>query len=298
MKTQLPNIYDYNDFRAYLRDYQRARFLFDKRFSRTGMCRLLGLPNSRSYFNDIVKGKKITAAYVERFIRVLELANSEATFFRALVKFNQAESPGERELYFEQLIRLNRSPKKVLDRRMYKYYKEWYHSAIRALLDVIDCKGDAKTLAHALNPRITVREARLSIKLLLELGLISRTQEGFLKPVDKCLTTGPYVQDQLIRQYQLQCLQVASTALINQSKHPQMFSTKLVSVSPQGFRLIERQLSKFLGEVSSIVHKDTDPADRVYHLDIQLFPASRFDTPSTPLKKPDTNNHKQKGKGA
>jgi uncharacterized protein (TIGR02147 family) len=79
------------------------------------------LPNTRSYFTDVLKGKKVAPTFTERFINVMELNKEEAQFFRALVKFNQAENLSEREIYFEQLISLNRTPKKVIDKKAYSY---------------------------------------------------------------------------------------------------------------------------------------------------------------------------------
>ena len=116
MAPKLPNIFDYNDFRKYLKDYQAAKRRHDRRFTKSAICKLLGLPNSRSYFNDVLNGKLVSNTYIERFVKLLEFDTDEARFFRVLVKFNQADIPSERELLIEQLISLNKTPKKVLDK--------------------------------------------------------------------------------------------------------------------------------------------------------------------------------------
>jgi len=117
MKTKLPSVYEYNNFRKYLSDYQNARQAHDPGFSKSALSRILGLPNTRSFFTDVLKGKKVSGAFIERFIKVLELTKDEARFFRVLIMFNQAESAEERELYFDQLISLNKTPKRVMEKK-------------------------------------------------------------------------------------------------------------------------------------------------------------------------------------
>ncbi len=84
------------------------------------------------------------------------------------------------------------------------------------------------------------------------------------------------MKDELLRQYQLNCLNLAKLSLMKGYSIPQNFTTKAISISEKGYRRIVKRLNQFLAEVSSIVHKDQDPADRVYQIDVQLFPNSKI----------------------
>jgi uncharacterized protein (TIGR02147 family) len=79
-------------------------------------------------------GRNVTSSFVERFVSGFSLEKNEARYFIALFKFSQADT-SERELYYDQLISLNRTPKKVMDRRIFQYYQNWYNGTIRALLN-------------------------------------------------------------------------------------------------------------------------------------------------------------------
>jgi uncharacterized protein (TIGR02147 family) len=272
---QLPTIYHYTDFRTFLADYQKARFSFDKEFSRVKICRKLGLPNSRSYFTDVVNGKKLTAGFVERLLDVMKLPEGEARYFRNLVKYNQADCADDREFYFDQLLAFNKTASTVLNGDALDYYRTWRHSAVRAVLDVFDFGGDYAAIGKAVNPPITARRAKESVKLLLRLSMIRKNGSGFYKPLPGTISTGLYAKDDLIRHYQMQILQLARDILAKKAGGENSMTTKLVSVSRKGYERIDRRLKSFLAEVSSIVERDTDPADRVYHLDIQFFPGSR-----------------------
>lgn len=274
MKSAHANIYEYADFRKYLDEYQAKRQAVDKGFSRIGICKLLGLPNTRSYFTNVIKGKAVSRNFVDRFIQVLELDKEEAQYFRVLVQFNQAENASERELLFDQLIALNRTPKKFIDEKSYTFYKDWLHSAVRAMLDVVDVKDDPSVLSRRLYPAMPVKKIRESLALLSSLGLIARNDLGFWKATDKSITAGAYVQHELVKQYQLQCFELGQSAVINPSGKPQNMSTLTISLSPKMRDKLFHKLQQFKSEVRSMVHKDGEDATCLYQLNIQLFPQS------------------------
>ncbi len=274
-KSSLPNLFEYNDFRQYLTDYQKARQANDKSFTKSYFSQCMMLPNTRSYFNDVQKGKRVTATFIERFINVIGFKKDEAQFFRALVKFNQAENISERELYFEQLISLNKTPKKTVDKKTYTYYKNWYNSAIRALLNIYDFDKDYKSLAKKVFPAITVKQAKESIQLLRTLKLIEKNSQGFYKPTEKSIATSDYIRNEVILQYQLKCLELAKSAIVKNKKQKQIIATNTISVSEKGLELIQKKVQKFRSEIRSLVHKDEHEANTVYQLDILLFPNSK-----------------------
>ncbi|MBF0430809.1 MAG: TIGR02147 family protein [Fibrobacteria bacterium] len=275
MNIKEVNLFDYANYRAFLAEYQKKRQQKEKSFSKSEFCRQLGLPNTRSFFQDVLNNKAISKNFVERFVQVMGLDVYEAQFFRVLVQFNQSTNEEERELLFDQLISLNRTPKSFVDKKSYAYYKKWYHSAIFSLVDVIEIKDDYKALAKKLYPTITTKQARDSIKLMSDLGLIEKDEEGVWRATDRAITAGPYVRNELVKQYQLQCLDLAKQIMLNQLKKPHNISTMTVSISGKAYQLIEKKLQKFKSEIRSIVHKEGDPSDRVYQLNIQYFPQSQ-----------------------
>src|SRR5690606_17777158 len=114
------NVFDFVDFKMFLKDYQAQRQALDKSFTRSRFCRELGLPNTRSFFNDVVKGARpLSSVNVERFIAALGMNEAEGCYFRVLVGFNQSVIPGERELLFDQLVSLNNAPVRVVSPEEY-----------------------------------------------------------------------------------------------------------------------------------------------------------------------------------
>lgn len=275
MKPPYANIYDYADFRKFLKDYQENRQKEDWGFTKARFTRELGLPNTRSYFTNVLRDRHVTREFTERFISVLGLDKDESQYFRVLVDFNQATHDKQRELLFDQLISLNKTPRKFIQPGAYAYYSKWYHSAIRALLDVFDFKDDYKKLCGKFERPLFTRQVRESINLLKKLGFIQKNKEGFWKPTNKSISSGIYLKDELLKQYQLTCMELGKEALLGETRQLQNFSTVNLSLSGPILKKVEEKLQKFKSEVRSMVNKDPNPADRVYQLSIQLFPTTR-----------------------
>ncbi len=275
MKALTPSIYEYNDFRKFIADFQSMARTQDRAYTKSRMAQLLGLPNSRSFLSDVLRGKKISSTFVERFIKVFGFKGEEANFFRTLVRFNQSDNPGERELCFEQLISLNRTPKKIIYKASFAYYKDWYNAALRALLNVYDFDGtDFQALGKKLVPAVPVPKIKQAFNLLVRLDMIAKDENGFFKPTQSSISADDYVRDEVLRQFKVKCLRLADYAIVNDSGKPKTMAVNTISVSKLGLKRIERQIERFRSQVRSIVHKDDGKAENVYQLDVLFFPMS------------------------
>jgi uncharacterized protein (TIGR02147 family) len=237
---------------------------------------MLGLPNTRSYVSDVINGKKVSPEFVERLIGVFAFDKNEANYFRILVKYNQCENPDERTLYFEQLIALNRTPRRTIEKNMFEYYRHWYHSVIRALLNFYNFKDDYTDLASKLIPPITVKQAKDSIKLLSALKFIACDKDGFYRPAEKAIATPEFVRDELVKQFQMQCFELARRSVVkNNCSEPGLYITNTISISGQAYKVLENCIEKFRSEIRSLSVKDDFPSESVYNISLALVPVSK-----------------------
>ncbi len=269
-----PNIFGYNNFRAYLRDIFAYHHHRDKKFSKSYVCKRLGLPNSRSYFQDVINGKRVSQAKVPLIIKTFRLSNDEAAYFRALVNYNQAvDDPLEHQQLFEQLISLNRTPKKLIAGNDFAYFTEWYHPVVKAVLNVVDIMDEdgCKEISKHIYPKVTPAKLRQSIRLLREMGLVEANRDGYLKPTDKIITTSEYAEDEIVRQYQIKTLELAQRAILQNREQPQRIKTKTISISKSGYEKIIKHLEKFDKELTSLIHKDEGEDEMVCQMNMQVL---------------------------
>ena len=267
-----PIVYGYNNFRKYLADWFVWTKSRDRKLTKSAVSRRLGLPNTRSFFNDVLAGKLVTELFLDRFVEVLALPPEEARFFRTLARFNQAASPEEREIAFDQLVALNRTPQRVLDPREYRYYRHWWNGALRALLAVENFGDDWTALARRLVPRTTAKQAREAVELMESLGLVAKGADGFWKPREGTLSTGEGSRDELVLQLQMQQLDLARRAVLAKFDQPKEIATNTLHLSDGALDKIRQRLARFRSEVRAIAHKDDQPPTRVYNLCLALYP--------------------------
>lgn len=281
-----PNIFSYTDFRKFLTDWLEARKEVEPGFNRAEMHRRLGLPNTRSYLPDLLAGKEMSMTFLERFVVSLELTAEEARFFRVLVRFNQALTTEERELAFDQLVALNRTPRTILDPRHWRYYRDWHHGAVRALLGVHSLGDEPRRIGKLIQPELTEGQVKESLALLSDLGLIARNDEGFWKPTDHTLSTGEGARAEMVRQLQAQQLRLVERAALKpDGQGGQVVATNTISVSEEGLQLIRKRLEQFRSELRSIVHKDPHPAERVHLVTMAVIPITRADASASAVEK-------------
>ena len=275
------NIYEYVNHLEYLRDWRICAKKVNPRLSHRHIAVALGQPNARSIYGNLESGRKrISSEMARRLSLLMAHTEEEQIYFQALIRYGQAETAQEKELYFDQLIRLNRTPHLLLSPEAYAYFKEWYNPVIRALLDVIPFKSNYRELANNVFPPVSVEQTRNSIKLLKELGLIARDEDGYWRPTDKVIAAEGKAHHALIKNYQLQCLDNAQRALIAGMDTQMRDVTMTLSLSKAAIRLVDQKLSQFKLLVRSIAHKDEARAQAVYHMNITLFPHTQeLDSP-------------------
>jgi uncharacterized protein (TIGR02147 family) len=282
MQTPYPDIYAYIDHRKFLHDFYVAKRSGDRTFTHTFIARQLGRHNARGFFSAVINGRiSLSIADTARLATLLELNAAEKKFFGALVAYNQTENPEDKMQRFEQLLRCNKGSTPGVDRGMRAFYRDWHHSAIRALLDIVDVRDDFSALGAVLLPPMPVAKVRSSIRLLNRLGLIRPDRHGFWKPTEKVVTGGNQVENVLIRQFQTRCLDQARNALMDDTVSEKLNIAMTICLSENARQLLYERIRHFKGELRSIISKDDAPSSCVYHLNLNLFPMSSKNTPDT-----------------
>lgn len=266
------DIYQFTHFRKYLDEYQVARAQVEPDFNRTEICNLLGLEKSRSYFADVLRGKKVSPRMVAKFIEIIGLDKKEAAYFEAMVKLDQAKNDTLRKTYMEELLALHPNPQHILNPDAYEYYNHWYNSALFAILDAMDVTDDLTPVQKRIFPKVTLGKLKDSLALLERLGFARKNEQGFWKPTKESISSGPCNNAELIKQYQLQCFELSKQALMTPPKTANIMSTLTFSISSEAYKQLEAELQEFKAKARRIISEDKAKADSVYQLNLHLFP--------------------------
>lgn len=184
-----PSVYDYLDFREYLRDAYAHRKAVNPRFSENAFALAAGFgKNSRGYLGLVVKGKRnLTPKSIVGFSRALNLSAQEALFFENMVNFCQAESEKERIYFFERLKIAaqgeSSTPIALLDSHL-RFLNEWHLVVLREMVVLKDFSEDIDWIFRRLNGQIAKEKINQGFDDLMTLGLITRGADGKLTQSD------------------------------------------------------------------------------------------------------------------
>ena len=265
------DIFQFTNFRKYLDEYQAARVQTDPEFTRAGACALLGLPKTRSYYNDIVKGKKLSGRMIPKFVEVLGLNKKEARYFETMVNMDQAKTATERNAFFEDLLKQHPDSNRILNEDAYEYYNHWYNSVLFTALEVVDVSDDLEPIQKLISPKVSVGTLKRSLELLERLGFVRKNENGFWKSCRDSVSSGTYNNSDLVRQYQLQCFELSKQALLAGDESSSDMATFTFSVSDDAFKAIAKEIQGLKAKVRKIIMLDKKKATGVHQLNIHLF---------------------------
>lgn len=270
----MPKIFDYLDYREFLKDYYAEKKAAMPSFSYQIFASRAGF-GSKSFLPHVIDGKRdLSRDSIFKIGTALKLDAKSFSYFEDLVGFNQAKSPKQKSHFFARMAAHKQAIKaRFIQQNQYEYIATWYHTTIRELVTFADFQGDFAKLAGMVYPPISARQARDSVNLLLNLGLIRKEGEVYLQ-TNRALTTGDEVASMIVHRFHMENLKLASHALENVPGTERDITCMIVGLSREGFEAMKTRIQAFRKELAELVDKDRK-AERVYNVNFQVFPTTR-----------------------
>lgn len=266
-----PCIYQYLDYRAYIKDRFRWLQSQDPSFSQRKLARVAGFANP-GFFNEVIQGRRrLSAAAVERMGVGLSLKAGETEFLRALVAYIEADGPQERDAALRKVeFRRKRYYFHRLDQKQSKYYLDFNYPLVRAAIEACDFRGDYQMLGDFLRPPMPAASVKRYVRDLCDWGLVDQNRDGRYRVTHSFLEPPEEVKDALVRLQQAWLTQ--SVHLLNTMPASERHaSSALLTVSEGTYKSILTMVEKMREEILAIVKAD-ESSERVVQLNIQVFP--------------------------
>lgn len=273
------DVFEYRDYRAFLRDVYSSRKQTEYGFSYRAFAKRAGL-SAPNYLKLVAEGQRnLTGEMAGRFAAALGLEGEAAGYFCDLVAFNQASSAPERERCYQRLQSYRRYRNTFrLDAAHAAYHSEWYIPAIRELAACQGFREDPKWIARRLRPSITARQAQQALGVLEQLGLLVRDAAGQLVQHHPVLSTG---DDQPlghhIATFHRTMLQRAAEALDGVPREEREIAALTLGLDEARFREFKQRLYELRQELLQLASSSSERPDRVVQINFQMFPLSHCD---------------------
>lgn len=278
--TLRKRIFDYMDYREFLRDLFQQRSGESKTFSLRFFSQRIGV-NSGS-LSRILKGQRhLDPDKARDLARILGLKEQEAEYLTTLVLFGQAKNTHEQNLCMEKMLRLRGAKVKTVEKRQYEYFRKWYYVATRELLNFFPFDGNYPKLARMLRPPISVSESKEAVKLLLDLGLVEKDGAGNYRLTEQAISSGESIRSLFLNNLHYAMSEKASKALFDMEPRERDFSGVTLTLSPEGFQAVKDMLRIFRKDIQERARKDRN-VNGVFRINFQFFPLSRQYKPGSP----------------
>lgn len=268
------DVFEYVDYRAYLRDFYADAKLNRRGFSHRSFSRRAGL-GSPNHLKRVMDGERnLSLEMAGRFAQALSLTGEAADFFVQLVRIDQAKTSVERAAAFDRLstFKAYRRTRK-LDLAHAAYHSTWYIPVVRELAGRSDFRAQPKWISERVLPRIKPSEAQAALDTLLELGLLKRAANGKIEQSEPLLSTGPEMPALHIARYHRMMMQKAAESIDLVPSERRDISAVVLLLSESGIARIKRRMQRLRRELLELSLAESN-ATQVVQMNFQIFPLS------------------------
>ncbi len=266
-------VFEYDNYRFFLKDFFEEQKEMMDSFSHRAFAKKAGFASS-SFFSHVIDGKRnLTDSSLNNMLKGVSLQGKQATYFKTLVLYNQADTIQDRELYYAKLLKMRkRSELFKVNEKQWSYYDEWYYPIIRELAPLNDWAGDFKKLGELVNPIITPDKAKKAVQVLIDIDMLRLENDTYVQ--SHGTVSAADVPAVVTRKMRRKYIHLAEEAMENLPLEERLIAGVTVTLSDEQYRTIEEKLNDIRKEILSIgVNGDNEPG-KVYQVNLQAFPLS------------------------
>lgn len=265
-----PDVFEYLDYRAFLRDaYEAGRGRRGWSFRALAQRARI---RSSSFLKRVMDGERnLAEPTAERVARAVGLVDDASEFFVSLVRFNQAATSRERSEAYARLHRFEAYRRaRPLEAERDAYHARWYHPAIRELSTSPHFRPDPEWIASVLRPPIRAREAAEALRTLERLDLLGGAGDDRAPLV----TSGRETGSVHMARYHRAMMERASEAIDEVPREERDIASITVCVGRGELARLKRRVQEMRAELLAEFGA-SDDGDQVVQLNVQLFPLTR-----------------------
>lgn len=269
------------DYREYLRYIYEERKKEKSYYSYRLMATSLGIDSSQLF--RVLSGKlHLPTRFIDTIADNLKFNTSERKYFNALVHYGRSKKEKDIKYWVNILLEMRDIQLHTLENEQFKYFNEWYHPTVRALLAAGALKKNTATerakLGAKVLPPISEAQVKDSIKLLEDLSLIYFDEPNNTWEMEHPHLSSPLGNSKLsteiiqaIRRHQKEMLGKAQKAVDEFQPIHRDFSSLNFAIDVNALTDIKEILREARQNIQKRVD-DVDKPNQVVQLNLSLFP--------------------------
>lgn len=266
-------ITEYVDYRQYMRDYyeERKRVSY---FSWREFAKIAGFSSS-GYLKLVCDGKtRLSRIGAAKVAGAMELSGFGTQYFCLLVDYCDASDEKVRlEIYSRMRTLMEENGVRTLGTEAFDYFKSWVNPVVRELAPIMPGAKPSE-IARMCVPEVTAGDVRNALTLMVQAGLLQSMPDGSYVQTNRGLSGDPQLVSGAVQAMQKQLTMLAADALDSVPREDRNISGLTFGVDEKTLWHLSEEVDHFRQKVKEILSK-VEKYDRVYRLNLQLFPLSR-----------------------
>ncbi len=228
---------------------------------------------SPSLLSMIANGKRLPSeAVLEKLFNVWKTGAKERKFLRLQLQLEKKHQKGKEALSLMQEIKKLNPPSAFykLKLKQIESVRDWHVLVVRALANNPEFKADPQWIAERLRNKISPKQARAALTLLIDRGLLAQdAKTGKITVCQDYIETTHEIPSEAIRHHHRGMLNRALEALNEQSVAERLFNSITLNFKPEDLEAAKKRIVEF----NRAFHDEfgNNESEMVYQLNIQLF---------------------------
>lgn len=267
---------EFLDYRQYLKNVYEYLKKNAPQYSYLQFSQDLGLSESNVSWLIVTGRRKITPQSLKKISHALDLKHKARIYFETMVKHNNSRRAKDQQAWLDKLLKLQLDLINESSQGGLEYLSEWYYPIIRELAGMRNFRAEPEWIAKQLNCRLLPQQIENAISLLAKLNLIAWDPEK-----DTYVQTGGAVKpDRSVARfaairYHEQMLQTAMESLSRVPAAERDYNCLTLRLDEEQLKAATAILNDALSKVFALEEKSDPGRERLYQVNVQLFPLSK-----------------------
>lgn len=267
------DVFQYHDFRAYLKDAVEDLRLQCVGFSHRNFAKVAGL-GSPNFLILLSKGERnLSKRTAAKIAKAFGLDSMQIKFFENLVMYNQAKLADEKISYATEIVKIrSQLGSYQLQCTEFHYYQDWYNIAIKELIEIHPGITADEILNH-LSPQVSLSEVEKSITLLIALKFIEKQESGFISRIQNILTGDGFISASVV-QFHKNMIRLSEESLDRFKREERDITAITTGLSKESFERVRDKIKDLRKEILALSEADKNQKE-VIQINFQMFPLTK-----------------------
>lgn len=279
-----PRLNAFTDYRMYLREFYEYRRAQTRNLLRPYSYATFAAAadiKSPNYLKLIIDGQRnLSTEMARRFAKAMGLSKEETEEFLALVDYTQATEPLERNRFLKVLadFRVRQQLKNgEINAETWAKVPSWVTWVLYSLADQKSVGFSPDELYELMRGKARAEDIRRSLEKLLASGELHKTENGEVVKGRELMSGSEDVPVAMVRKLQAELIYLGLESLFQDQAHEREFGAQTMALTEKEFEQLKFELRQFRKRWAKDVGvaRKTEKGDRVFQLNIQLFPVTK-----------------------